>query len=72
VLAERIVLEPKMTGFLPVKTTPGPRGEQQATPKPLNTSGDFTGLTGTDGFVELPAGREELAAGTAVRFWAWG
>jgi molybdopterin molybdotransferase len=71
VLAERVALQPELTGFLPVKNTPGPRGEEQAAPVPLNTSGDFTGLTDTDGFVELPAGQEELIAGTAVRFWAW-
>ncbi|MDD2765099.1 MAG: molybdopterin molybdotransferase MoeA [Opitutaceae bacterium] len=61
----------QLTAFLPVKISPGPRGEQQATPAPLNTSGDFTGLAGTEGFVELPAGPDDFAAGTAVRFWPW-
>ena len=60
-----------LTGFVPVRITPGPRGEQLAQPTPLNTSGDFAGLTATDGFVELPAGRDEVSAGTAVGFWPW-
>ena len=71
ILAERIMPETSLTRFLPVKTTPGPGGEQQAAPVPLNTSGDFTSLINTEGFVELPAGQEEFPAGTAVRFWAW-
>jgi molybdopterin molybdotransferase len=49
----------------------GPRAELVATPDPANTSGDFGGLVGTDGFVELPAGETEFAAGRVVPFWAW-
>jgi len=71
VLTERVILKPKHAGFLPVKIAQGPRGEQQATPVPLNTSGDFTGLTDTDGFIELTAEQAEYAAGTASRFWTW-
>lgn len=71
VLAEPVVSKSRLTWFLPVTTAPGPRGERQATPAPLNTSGDFAGLAGTDGFVELPAEQDEFAAGAAVRFWAW-
>jgi molybdopterin molybdotransferase len=71
VLAEPVVFKSKLAWFLPVRTAPGPRGERRATPAPLNTSGDFAGLAGTDGFVELPAEQEEFDAGTAVRFWAW-
>jgi molybdopterin molybdotransferase len=71
VLTARVVFKPPLTLFLPVKITPGPRGEQEAAPVPLNTSGDFAGLTATDGFVELPAQPEEYEAGRIVRFWAW-
>ena len=59
------------TRFLPVRVAAGPHGEEQAAPAPLNTSGDFAGLTGTDGFVELAPGTADLPAGTAVRFWPW-
>jgi molybdopterin molybdotransferase len=71
ILAERIMPETRLTKFLPVKITPGPGVEQQAAPVSLNTSGDFTSLINTDGFIEVPAGQEELPAGTAGRFWAW-
>jgi molybdopterin molybdotransferase len=71
VLSERVGFKPPLTLFLPVKITPGPRGEQLAAPAPLNTSGDFAGLTGTDGFVELPAQQEEFGPGTVVWFWPW-
>jgi molybdopterin molybdotransferase len=70
-LTERVVFKPRLACFLPVKIAPGPRGERWATPTALNTSGDFAGLAGTDGFVELPAEVEEFAAGTAARYWAW-
>ncbi len=71
VLTEPVVLKSPLTWFLPVTTTPGPRGERQATPAPLNTSGDFAGLAGTEGFVELTAEKDGFAAGAVVRFWAW-
>ena len=71
VLAEAVKLPHALTGFLPVRTTPGPAGENLAQPAPINTSGDFAGLAGTDGFVELPAGRRDFPAGGGVRFWPW-
>jgi molybdopterin molybdotransferase len=70
-LAEAVELKDELAGFFPVVTTQGPRGERFARPAPLNTSGDLAGLTGTAGFVELPAGRRVFAAGTSVRFWQW-
>jgi molybdopterin molybdotransferase len=70
-LAAPVVFKPKLAYFLPVKLTDGPRGELLAEPDPANTSGDFAGLVGTDGFVELPAEREEFPAGTLAPFWAW-
>ncbi len=57
--------------FLPVRLSIGPRGERLATPDPINTSGDFAGLVGSDGFVELPPGPMEFAAGTLAPFRAW-
>jgi molybdopterin molybdotransferase len=71
ILAERVMPETGLTRFLPVKTTPGPGGERQAAPVALNTSGDFTSLINTDGFIEVPAGQEAVPAGTAGRFWTW-
>ena len=71
VLADAVRLESEQTIFLPVETADTPRGERLARPAPLNTSGDLAGLTGTAGFVELPAGGRGFPVGTPVRFWPW-
>jgi len=60
-----------LTLFVPVRLASGPCAELLATPDPTNTSGDFAGLVGTDGFVELPPQPSPAAAGTVVRFWPW-
>lgn len=70
-LAEPVTFTPPLAYFLPVKLTSGVRAELLATPAASNTSGDFAGLVGTDGFVELPAERSEFPAGTVARFWEW-
>ncbi len=71
VLREPVAALAGLTRFLPVRIAPGPHGEPQAVPAPLNTSGDFAGLTGTDGFVEVPPAAGELPPGSAARFWPW-
>jgi molybdopterin molybdotransferase len=71
VLRDPVISKPELAWLLAVKTAPGPHGERQALPVRLNTSGDLAGLVGTDGFIELPAGQEEFAAGAVVRFWTW-
>jgi molybdopterin molybdotransferase len=70
-LAAPVAFKPKLARFLPVKLSSGPRAELLATPAEGNTSGDFVGLVGTDGFVELPAELEEFPAGYAAAFWPW-
>jgi len=55
------------TRFLPVIL----RGAVTAIPNPVNNSGDFARLAGTDGFVELPAGTEPRAANSEVNFYPW-
>lgn len=70
-LAAPVTFKPKLAYLVPVKLTSGPRAELLATPDPTNTSGDFTGLVGTDGFVELPAEQVEFPAGQVVPFWPW-
>lgn len=70
-LSEPVTFAPKLCYFLPVTLCSGPAAELRATPHPSNTSGDFAGLLGTDGFVELPAEQSEFPAGTLARFWPW-
>ena len=48
-----------------------PGAELLATPDEVNTSGDFAGLVGTDGFVELPAHQTKFPVGTVVVFTPW-
>ena len=70
-LAAPVTFKPPLAYFLPVKLASGPHAELLATPDPANTSGDFAGLVGTDGFVELPAGPAEFPAGTLAPFYPW-
>jgi len=70
-LAAPVTFRSKLAYLLPVKLASNARAELLATPDPSNTSGDFAGLVGTDGFVELPAGQNEFPAGYVAPFWAW-
>jgi molybdopterin molybdotransferase len=70
-LAAPVSFPPKLARLLPVKLSSGPGAELLATPDEVNTSGDFAGLVGTDGFVELPAHQAEFPAGTVVAFTPW-
>ena len=70
-LAAPVAWKPKLAYLLPVKLASGPRAELLATPDPFNTSGDFAGLVGTDGFVELPPGPADFPAGTLAPFFPW-
>ncbi|MEO7414075.1 MAG: molybdopterin molybdotransferase MoeA [Opitutaceae bacterium] len=70
-LAVPFVFKPKLACLLPVKLSTGPQAELLATPEATNTSGDFGGLVGTDGFVELPAEQTQFPAGHVALFRPW-
>ncbi len=70
-LAAPVTFKPSLALLLPAKLSSGPRAELLASPAPGNTSGDFSDLVGTDGFVELPAGQDEFPAGYIAPFWKW-
>jgi molybdopterin molybdotransferase len=70
-LAEAVTFRPPLAYFLPVRLEAPEPGRIAARPEPINTSGDFAGLVGTDGFVELPAERAEFPAGFPAVFRAW-
>ncbi len=70
-LAEPVTFKPKLAYLLPVRLASGPRAELLAYPDPSNTSGDFAGLLGTDGFVELPADQVDFPTGTYAPFRPW-
>jgi molybdopterin molybdotransferase len=71
VLAAPFSFKPPLTCLLPVSLRHEVDGRRLALPHPVNTSGDFAGLVGTDGFLELPPGPATFPAGTPARFWAW-
>lgn len=70
-LSSAVTFKPPLAYMLPVKLSSGPNAELLAIPDPSNTSGDFAGLVGTDGFIELPAERTEFPAGTLAPFRPW-
>ncbi|MEO6875003.1 MAG: molybdopterin molybdotransferase MoeA [Opitutaceae bacterium] len=70
-LAAPVTFHPKLAYFIPVKLSSGGHGELLATPDPSNTSGDFSGLVGTDGFLELPANQAVFPAGYVAPYQAW-
>lgn len=70
-LGSAVQFKPKLAYLMPVKLTSGPRAELIALPDPSNTSGDFAGLLGTDGFVELPADQTDFPLGTLAPFRPW-
>ncbi len=70
-LAEAVNFESNLTCFMPVRLDVNTDGDLRARPRPTNTSGDFVSLARTDGFVELPRGRNDFEAGEAVSFYQW-
>jgi len=70
VLTEDLSFAPDLCWFLPVLLNSS-SGTCEATPRPTNTSGDFVGLRGTSGVIELPRERNKFSAGERFRYWPW-
>lgn len=66
--ADRI---PTLARFVPVRVRHDASGVVRAIPAPVPTSGDFSHLAATDGFVELPPGREPAETDMAAPFHGW-
>jgi molybdopterin molybdotransferase len=60
-----------MVYYLPVSLTLDADGRPGAQPQPTNGPGDFLGLAGTDGFVELPPQPEGFPAGFVAPLRRW-
>jgi molybdopterin molybdotransferase len=77
VLAEKMALgapvtvNAELTFFMPIRIEVDDWGRAWAHPKPTNGSGDFTSLSGTDGFVELPPGPNTYPKGFVTRLHRW-
>jgi len=70
-LAAPLTVTPPLTHFIPVRLEQDDWGRDWAVPAPTNGSGDFTALTGTDGFVELPPGPNTYPRGFVTRLYPW-
>lgn len=70
-LEKPVTFKAPLARLLPVRLIDRGDGTQVARPLPTNTSGDFAGLVGTDGFVELSADQTEFPAGTVAKYWSW-
>jgi molybdopterin molybdotransferase len=64
-------VKPALWYFLPVQLDSSPTLGTVAQPKPTRGSGDFVSLLGTDGFVELPPGPADYAAGHVAALYRW-
>jgi molybdopterin molybdotransferase len=64
-------VKPDLWFFLPVQIEHSPTLGHVAMPRPTRGSGDFISLIGTDGFVELPPGPRDLAAGHLAPLYRW-
>lgn len=62
---------PNLTCFVPAQVRRDSSGRAMARPVPVRTSGDFSTLPGTQGFLQLPPGRAVMTAGTPVPFYRW-
>ena len=70
-IAAPIDVKISMTTFMPVRVQGDEWGRLWAHPHPTNGSGDFSSLTGTEGFVELPPGPNTYAKGFVTRLYRW-
>lgn len=62
---------PALTCLLPVTLGDDADGRRIATPVLTNTSGDFTALARSDGYLELPAGQSHFDAGSTWPLFRW-
>ncbi len=70
-LASDVAFQPDLTCFQPVRLVSSAAGQVLAIPVKTNTSGDFTALSATDGYVELPREQSLFPAGTSVFLYRW-
>jgi molybdopterin molybdotransferase len=70
-LTEDVTFKADLTFFMPVVLQSNVDGSLRARPVPTNTSGDFTALGGTDGYVELAREQSYFPQGSPVPLHRW-
>ena len=71
VLGEDFSFKAALTCFLPVRAEHQENGRLTAMPVATNTSGDFSALGGTDGYIELPLEQSVFCAGDVFPLHLW-
>jgi len=71
-LSTTVEFGPALSWLLAVQLKVNGDGELIAVPQPTNTSGDFAGLSGADGIIELPADQQQFSTGYRAVFYPWG
>jgi molybdopterin molybdotransferase len=71
ILSANFEFKADLTCFLPVNVSGRRDGVVTAAPVPTNTSGDFTALSGTAGYVELRQDQSLFPAGMSVPLHLW-
>lgn len=72
VLTKEIIFKNNLTYFVPARLESSADGKLLAHPLPVQNSGEFTGLAGSDGFIELPKEKSTFSAGEVYLFYPWG
>ena len=70
-LASDVTFNPDLTCFQPVRLISNAAGQVLAMPVKTNTSGDFTALSATEGYVELAREQTIFPSGTPVFLHRW-
>lgn len=70
-LQDEVATHPELTCFVPVQVHHDDRGCALAQPVPSHTSGDFSSLPRTHGFVQLPPMPAAAPAGTVATLYHW-
>ena len=71
VLGEDFIFKAALTCFLPVRVEHQTDGHLKAIPVPTNTSGDFSALGDTDGYIELAREQIHFTSGSVMPFHHW-
>lgn len=71
VLDAEVDIHPTLVSFVPARVQTDVQGRLMAYPVPSRTSGDFSSLPRTQGFVQLPPGKGKAPAGSVAVFYRW-
>jgi molybdopterin molybdotransferase len=71
IIEEEIKSSKNLTLFQPVKLRSEKDGRLYARPIKIKNSGEFSALRGSDGFIEIPKGRDIFNEGDVFQFFSW-